>query len=111
MVRLTEISSGTDNVRRNGVTPLTKIEREHVLALVQATEYLFLENLALKLLLENREVRNWHALVEKLLSDKEILGGVHLRFEDVYRELRHSENPCQALERVVSGLPRRHRPN
>lgn len=91
---------------------MTKIERERVSALVHATEYLFLENLALKLVLENREVRNWRGLVDKLLSDKEILAGVHIRFKDIYSELQDSENPSEALERVVRGLPSsRRKPN
>jgi hypothetical protein len=43
---------------------------------IQAAEYLFLENIALKLVLEHRSVPNWKKLLERLLSDKEILGGV-----------------------------------
>lgn len=89
---------------------MTKTERQRVSALVRAAEYLLVENLALKLVLENRQVRNWQSLVEKLLTDKEILAGVHLRFGDVYDEIAHAEDPSQALERVVSGLPRR-KPN
>jgi hypothetical protein len=91
---------------RNGVDrTMTKIERSRVVALVRATEYLFLENLALKLVLENREVRNWRRLLDKLLADREILAGVHLRFADIYKEIEHSPNPCNALESCVSGLP------
>ncbi len=84
---------------------MTKAERQRVSALVKATEYLFIENLALKLVLENRQVKNWRVLVEKLLSDKEILAGVHLRFGDVYDDIAHSDEPSEALERIVKGLP------
>lgn len=85
---------------------MTKTERNHVAALVRATEYLFHENLALKLVLENREVRNWRGLLDKLLADKEILAGVHLRFSDIYyKDIEHSENPAEALERLVGELP------
>jgi hypothetical protein len=84
---------------------MTKIERSRVVALVRATEYLFLENLALKLVLENREVRNWRRLLDKLLADKEILAGVHLRFGDIYKEIEHSASPGEALAHLVSGLP------
>jgi hypothetical protein len=48
----------------------------HVL---RATEYLFLENIALKLALEHREVPNWQKLLERLLTDQEMLG-VPLKF-------------------------------
>jgi hypothetical protein len=84
---------------------MTKLERTRVSALLRATEYLFLENLALKLVLQNREVPNWRSLLEKLLADKEILAGVHLRFADIYEHVEHSQNPSEALERVVAGLP------
>jgi hypothetical protein len=89
---------------------VTKTERERVSALLRATEYLFVENLALKLVLDNRQVPNWRGLLEKLLSDKEILAGVHLRFRDTYSEIEHSKNPSDALQLVVSGLPSR-KPN
>lgn len=89
---------------------MTKVERQHVSALVRATEFLFLENLALKLVLDNKEVRNWRVLVDRLLADKEILAGVHLRFKDIYGEIQSSENPAEALERVLKGLPSR-KPN
>jgi sporulation-control protein spo0M len=84
---------------------MTKTERNRVAALVHATEYLFHENLALKLVLENREVRNWRGLLDKLIADEEILAGVHLRFSDIYKEIEHSEDPCEALEHLVGELP------
>jgi sporulation-control protein spo0M len=84
---------------------MTKTERGRIASLVHATEYLFHENLALKLVLENREVRNWRGLLDKLLADKEILAGVHLRFSDVYKEIEQSENPSEALKHLVSELP------
>jgi hypothetical protein len=84
---------------------MTKNERTRVAALVSATEYLLLENLALKLVLENREVRNWRGLLDRLLADEEILAGVHLQFRYVYKEVAHSEDPGAALERLVAVLP------
>jgi hypothetical protein len=70
-----------------------------------ATEYLFLENIALKLVLEHREVANWQKLLDHLLSDKEMLAGVRLKFSDLYRKIDGSADPSSALEAFLGGLP------
>jgi len=44
---------------------------------------MFLENIALKLVLEHRKVPNWEKLLDHLLSDKEMLAGVRLEFSDL----------------------------
>ncbi|MGE0406114.1 MAG: hypothetical protein AB7O65_07435 [Candidatus Korobacteraceae bacterium] len=84
---------------------MTKQERSRVAALVQATEYLFLENLALKLVLENREVRNWRKLADRLLADEEILAGIHLQFRDIYKAMEQPDQISDALDLLVSRLP------
>jgi hypothetical protein len=71
---------------------MTAAEKSRLSAILRATEYLFLENIALKLVLEHREVPNWQKLLDRLLADKEILAGVNLQFRDV-----HSGDP--SLER------------
>jgi hypothetical protein len=60
---------------------------------------------ALKLVLEHREVSNWQKLVEHLLSDKEMLAGVRLKFRDLYREIEGSSDPSAALEALLGELP------
>jgi len=40
-------------------------------------------NIALKLVLEHREVPNGRKLLDRLLSDKEILAGVSLKFDPI----------------------------
>jgi hypothetical protein len=50
---------------------MTKDEKKR-LSVLRATEYLFLENIALKLVLEHREVANWQKLLDHLLSDKDV---------------------------------------
>jgi len=57
---------------------MTKQEKQRLSAVLRVTEYLFLENLALKLVLEHREVANWQKLLDHLLADKEILAGARL---------------------------------
>ncbi len=83
---------------------MTKEEKKRLGAVIRATEYLFLENIALKLVLEHRSVPNWQKLLERLLSDKEMLAGVHLKFRDLYEKLEKSVDPSEALEFLL-GTP------
>jgi len=43
---------------------MTKQEKKRLSSVLRATEYLFLENIALKLVLEHREVPNWQKLLD-----------------------------------------------
>ena len=45
---------------------------------------------SLKLVLEHSQVANWQKLLDHVLSDKEIMVGVGLKFSDLYRELEAS---------------------
>ena len=54
---------------------MTQAEKKRLSLVLHATEYLFLENMALKLVLEHRGIANWKKLVDHLLADKEMLGG------------------------------------
>jgi len=47
---------------------MTKQEKQRLSAVLRVTEYLFLENIALKLVLEYREVPNWQKLLDHLLG-------------------------------------------
>ena len=90
---------------------MNKDEKKRLTAGIRATEYLFLENVALKLLLELRAVPNWEKLLDKLLSDPEMLAGVHLRFRQLYHALEHAVDPSEALETVLAGLPAPKKPH
>lgn len=59
----------------------------------------------MKLVLEHREVPNWQKLLDHLLSDKEMLAGVRLKFSDLYREIETSGDPSLALATFITGLP------
>ena len=54
---------------------MTPAEKKRLSNVLRATEYLFLENIALKLVLEHRAVANWQKLADHLLNDKEMLAG------------------------------------
>ena len=66
---------------------------------------MFLENIALELVLAHRAVPNWQKLVDHLLADKEMLGGVRLTFRDLYREIEKSSDPAAALEAFLGKIP------
>jgi len=84
---------------------MTKEEKKRLSTVIRTTEYLFLENISLKLVLEHRAVPNWQQLLEKLLADKEMLAGVRLKFRDLYRELEKSDDPSGAIEALLGELP------
>jgi hypothetical protein len=84
---------------------MTLLEKKRLSAVLRATEYLFLENIALKLVLEHREVPHWQKLLDRLLTDKEMLAGVRLKFRDVFAAIESSEDMCGALETFLTGLP------
>jgi hypothetical protein len=79
---------------------MTKAEKQRLTTLLRATEYLFLENLALKLILEHRKIRNWEKLLDHLLADKELLPGVTLKFRDLYC----STDPSEAHDSFLFAL-------
>jgi hypothetical protein len=90
---------------------MTEEEKERLSALLCATEYLFLENIALKLLLDHHQVANWQKLLDHLLLDKEIMAGVRLKFSDLYRELEASKEPSCVLDLFLGGLPAAKKPH
>lgn len=90
---------------------MNKDEKTQITAIVRATEYLFLENIALKLVLEHREVPHWQKLLDRLLADKEIMAGVHLKFQDLYNEIEQSGDPSKALEEILGELPKTGKPH
>jgi hypothetical protein len=90
---------------------MTKQEKKRLSSLLRATEYLFLENIALKLVLEHRQVANWQKLLDRLLADKEMLAGVRLKFKDVYAEIRDAADPSVALETLVGELTASKKPH
>lgn len=90
---------------------MTTEEKKRLSAVLRATEYLFLENLALKLVLEHRQVENWKKLLDHVLSDKEIMAGVSLKFSDLYRDLEGSKDPSSVLDVFLGGLPAAKKPH
>jgi hypothetical protein len=84
---------------------MNKREKKQLSAVLRATEYLFLENIALKLVLQYRDVPNWQKLLEKLLTDEEILAGVRLKFRDLNAEIDRSGDPSEALDALLGELP------
>jgi hypothetical protein len=90
---------------------MTKQEKRRLSAVLRATEYLFLENIALKLVLEHRQVANWEKLLDHLLSDEEMLAGVRLKFSDLYRDLEAAKDPSTVLDTFLGGLSAAKKPH
>ena len=84
---------------------MTQAEKKRLSNVLRATEYLFLENIALKLVLEHRAVANWQKLADHLLNDKEMLAGVRLKFSDLHREISAAADPSDALAAFLRELP------
>jgi hypothetical protein len=84
---------------------MTKAEKKRLSTVLCATEFLFLENIALKVVLEHRAVANWQKLVDHLLADKEMLAGVRLKFRDLYGQIEQASDPSEALEDFLAELP------
>ncbi len=84
---------------------MTKKEKDRLSVILRTTEYLFLENIALKLVLDHRGVPHWQKLLDHLLEDKEMLAGVRLKFRDLYTAIEKSLDPSEALEELMKKLP------
>jgi len=84
---------------------MTVLEKKRLSAVLRVTEYLFLENIALKLVLEHREVSHWQKLLNRLMTDKEMLAGVRLKFRDVYAAIETKPDACEALETFLAEFP------
>jgi hypothetical protein len=87
--------------------PVTRLEKRRLSAVLRATEHLFLENMALKLLLTHYDAPKWQPLVKKLLADKEIVAGVRLKLRDIYSVLDGLADPSTALDTLLAELPGR----
>jgi hypothetical protein len=84
---------------------MTVLEKERLSAVLRVTEYLFLENVALKLVLEHRDVPHWQKLLDRLMTDEEMLAGVRLKFRDVYAAIESKPDACEALETFLAEFP------
>jgi len=90
---------------------MTKDERKRMDAVIGVAEVLFLENIALKLVLDHRAVPNWQKLVDRLMSDEEMLAGVRLKFQNLGRKLERSVEPSAALEGLLGIAPKIKKPH
>jgi hypothetical protein len=90
---------------------MTNEEKKRLSIVLRAAEYLFIENIGLKLVLEYRNVRNWQKLLDHLLKDKDILAGVSLKFSELYKAMETSTDKSSTLEAFLAGLPSAKKPH
>jgi hypothetical protein len=55
--------------------------------------------------LEHREVSHWQKLLDRLMTDEEMLAGVRLKFRDVYAAIESKPDACEALETFLTEFP------
>jgi uncharacterized protein (DUF169 family) len=84
---------------------MTVLEKMRLSAVLRVTEYLFLENIALKLVLEHREVSHWQKLLDRLMTDEEMLAGVRLKVRDVYAAIESKPDASEALGTFLAEFP------
>jgi hypothetical protein len=76
---------------------MTQRRAQAFAALIEAADCLYLENVALKIVLEHRALANWQKLVNKLMSAPEMLAGIHLKFRNLYEHLERVPDPAAAF--------------
>jgi len=90
---------------RSGSVPAHDRRREQAQGtVVRATESLFLENMALKLVLEHRVVPNCKSYWRDSCRTRDA-AGVRLRFRHPHDAIEQSANPSNALEALLGDLP------
>ena len=90
---------------------MTKDERQRFTAVIEAAECLYLENIALKIVLGHRAIPKWQRLVDRLMEDPEILAGIHLKFQNLYENLERVPDPSAAPDTLLRPLPRTKKPH
>lgn len=87
---------------------MTDAEKKRMLAVVRATEYLFAENCALKVVLLAHHVpqRVWEREAAELVNDPELSPGVHAKFQHLYDEIEQAHDESKALEALLKALPK-----
>ena len=68
LVRTRDLRAALEYFRPSHTSSMTNQEKKRLSAVLRATEYLFLENIALKLIFEHREVPNWQKLLEHIFG-------------------------------------------
>jgi hypothetical protein len=73
--------------------------------LLDAFEYYYLENSALRLILTDRRVPGWEQRLHKLMSDRQMKGVVQKMFSGVRGALHDKNGPRKALEALLRVFP------
>jgi hypothetical protein len=73
--------------------------------LLNAFEYYYRENAALRTILKGRRIPGWEKELERLVSDEEVSGLVRDQFAGVRSALTEEGSEEQALQRLLAIFP------
>lgn len=87
---------------------MTDAEKKRMLAVVRATEFLFSENAALKVVLLSHRIPQpvWEREAERLLNDPQLSPHVHAIFQHLYDEIELAHDETKAFEELLGALPK-----
>lgn len=73
--------------------------------LLDAVEFFFRENSALKLMLGDHHIPNWESELRKLMAVPQIKEQIAAMFLEVRERVRADNDPIPALERILKIFP------
>ena len=87
---------------------MTDAEKQRMLAIVRAVEFLFSENVALKTVLLSHRIpmHVWQKETDKLVNDPELSPQIHAKFQHLYVEIEQAHDETKAVEALLEALPK-----
>lgn len=87
---------------------MTDVEKQRMLTVVRAAEFLFSENIALKTVLVTHRVPMtvWQREIDKLMKDPVLSPQIRAKFQHLYDEIEQARDESEALEALLQALPK-----
>ena len=87
---------------------MTAAEKQRVLEIVRAAEYLYSESCALKVVLLSHRIpkRVWEKEAAQLMNHPEMAPQLHAKFQHLYDEIEQAHDETAALESLLQALPK-----
>jgi hypothetical protein len=85
---------------------MTDAEKQRMLTVVRAAEFLFSENLALKTVLISHRIAAWEQQSETLMKDPRLSPQIRAKFQHLYDEIEQAHDETKALEALLQALPK-----
>jgi hypothetical protein len=87
---------------------MTADEKQRMLAVIRATEFLFAENAALKtvLIAHGIPICVWEPEAERLVRDPELSPKIRAIFQHLYDEIERAGDETKAVQELLKALPK-----